>query len=148
MAAGFSAIINGGTYYKPTVVAGTYGQNGIKYDEPKGARQGVISQDASAQARAMIYQARAQYTKSDTSGYYIGGKTGTSQTIGANGQYVDNQTVGTYLGFGGTDNDTKYVIMVQVSGKNMNLEGNKHAMPIFTDLSNWLIGYYQLQPRK
>lgn len=146
--AGFSAIINGGTYYQPTIVAGTYSQGGVKLDEAKPSRQNVISQSASAQTREMVHQARIQYTKADTPGYYIGGKTGTSQTIGANGQYVDNQTVGTYLGFGGTDNDTKYVIMVQVSGKNMNLEGNKHAMPIFTDLSNWLLGYYQLQPRK
>ena len=30
----------------------------------------------------------------------------------------------------------------------MNLEGNKHAMPIFTDISNWLLDYYQVQPRK
>ena len=148
VAAGFSAIINGGTYYQPTVVAGTYGRDGIKLDNSKKVKSNVISQSASAQTREMIHNARTQYTKDDTPGYYIGGKTGTSQTIGASGQYIDSQTIGTYLGFGGTDSDTKYVIMVQVSGKNMNLEGNKHAMPIFTELSNWLIEYYQLQPRK
>lgn len=146
--AGFSAIINGGTYYQPTIVAGIYKQGEVQPDVPKGQRPSVISASASQQAKEMVHQARVQYTKDDTPGYYIGGKTGTSQTIGADGKYVNNETVGTYLGFGGTDTDTKYVIMVQVSGKNMNLEGNKHAMPIFTELSNWLLHYYQLQPRK
>ena len=146
VAAGFSAIINGGTYHAPTVIDGTYKDGQLKPENNSITRPNVISQSASSQAKEMIHQARTGYTHTDTPGYYIGGKTGTSQTL-ENGKYVDTQTVGTYLGFGGTDSESKYVIMVQVSGKNMNLEGNKHAMPIFTDLSNWLLNYYQLQPR-
>lgn len=146
VAAGFSAIINGGTYHSPTIIAGKL-QNGslVKEDNSK-TKPSVISASASAEAKEMVHQARVSFTHDDMPGYYIGGKTGTSQTL-ENGQYVNNQTVGTYLGFGGNDTSSKYVIMVQVSGKNMNLEGNKHAMPIFTDISNWLLGYYQIQPR-
>ncbi len=93
----------------------------------------------------MIHTARATfYSKQDRAGYDIGGKTGTSQTI-ENGKYVDNQTIGTYLGYGG-DSAPRYVIMVEVSGKGKNLQGNKDAMPIFTDISNWLIDYLKLQP--
>lgn len=146
VASGFSAIINGGTYHSPTVLAGTYDGGKLKPENNSTARPNVISPGASAKAKEMIHQARVGYTNTDTPGYYIGGKTGTSQTL-ENGEYINSQTVGTYLGFGGTDAEAKYVIMVQVSGKNMNLEGNKHAMPIFTDLSNWMLGYYQLQPR-
>jgi cell division protein FtsI/penicillin-binding protein 2 len=50
------------------------------------------------------------------------------------------------LGYGG-DNQPQYVIMVQVSGEGMNLEGGKHAAPIFTDISNWMIDYLKLQPK-
>lgn len=144
--AGFSAIINGGTYYAPTVVEGTYTDGKLIDEKRDNSRKGAISASASAQTREMTYQARSGYTSTDLPGYYVGGKTGTSQTI-KDGQYVSTQTIGTYLGFGGTHEETKYVIMVQVSGENMNLEGNRHAMPIFTDISNWLLGYYQLQPR-
>ena len=148
MCAGFSAIVNGGTYHQPTIIAGTVNSdNKLVKASPKPARSGAISPQASRQAREMIHQARVQYTKDDKPGYYIGGKTGTSQTL-ENGQYVSSQTIGTYIGFGGNHNQSKYVIMVQVSGKKMNLEGNKHAMPIFTDISNWLLDYYQVQPRK
>lgn len=148
--AAFSTIINGGTYFTPTVLAGTMSDDGDTFTPatPKESRQGVISKDASDKVREMIHVARDTFYHSvDKNGYYIGGKTGTSQTL-ENGKYVDNQTVGTYLGFGGNSPDTpRYVIMVQVSGKNMNLEGNKHALPIFTDISNWMIDYLKLQPK-
>ena len=148
--AAFSTIINGGTYYTPTVLSGVMNDEGSVFTpaKPKPSTAGVISQDASNKVRAMVHDARAAfYAGKDKKGYYIGGKTGTSQTI-ENGKYVDNQTVGTYLGFGGDSPSTpRYVIMVQVSGKGMNLAGNTDALPIFTDISNWLIDYMKLQPK-
>lgn len=146
VATGFAALVNGGTYHSPTIVEGTYADNKIKQENHSTTREHVISPEASAKTKEMVHQARVGYTQDDLPGYYVGGKTGTSQTL-ENGEYISTQTVGTYLGFGGTDEETKYVIMVQVSGENMNLEGGLHAMPIFTDISNWLLGYYQLQPR-
>ena len=96
--------------------------------------------------REMIINARkAFYAKNDRKGYDIGGKTGTSQTI-VNGKYETDQTIATYLGFGG-DTGPKYVIMVQVSGKNKNFGGGEDAGPIFTDISNWMIDYLKLQPK-
>ncbi len=145
--AAFSAIINGGTYYKPTLYAGV--MNGSTLKETKGTapRTNVISANASSKVRTMIHDARsAFYGGNDRKGYEVGGKTGTSQTL-VNGVYTDDQTIGTYLGYGG-DTKPKYVIMVQVSGKNMNLQGNKDAMPIFTDISNWMIDYLKLQPQQ
>lgn len=147
VASAFGALVNGGTYYAPTVIAGTLDTDGNIVPAPvKTPKVGVISQNTSAKIHTMIHTARATfYAKQDRPGYDIGGKTGTSQTL-VNGQYVDNQTIGTYLGYGG-DTSAKYVIMVQVSGKNLNLQGNKDAMPIFTDISNWLIDYLKLQPK-
>lgn len=148
--AAFSTIINGGTYYTPTVIAGSMSDDGdtFKQAPAKQSRQNVISKTASDEVREMIHIARDTfYHQVDKNGYYIGGKTGTSQTL-ENGKYVDNQTVGTYLGFGGNSSETpRYVIMVQVSGKNMNLVGNKDALPIFTDISNWMLDYLKLQPK-
>lgn len=148
--AAFSTIINGGTYYTPSVIAGKMSDDGTTFTaaEAKMSQQGVISKTASDKLRMMVHNARdAFYSGNDKKGYYIGGKTGTSQTI-ENGKYVDNQTVGTYLGFGGNSPDApRYVIMVQVSGKGMNLAGNTDAMPIFTDISNWMLDYLKLQPK-
>lgn len=150
--AAFSTIINGGNYHTPTVVAGTMSDDGNTFHAAsvKPSRNNVISASASDKVRAMIHEARAAfYSGKDTPGYYTGGKTGTSQTL-RNGQYVDDETVATYLGYGGNESSSagpKYVIMVQVSGKNMNLTGSVDALPIFTDISNWMLDYMKLQPK-
>jgi cell division protein FtsI/penicillin-binding protein 2 len=147
VASAFGSLVNGGKYYQPTVISGTVDANGrLTTAEQKPARDGVISPETSAKIHNMIHTARTTfYAKQDKPGYDIGGKTGTSQTI-ENGKYVDNQTIGTYLGYGG-DSAARYVIMVEVSGKGLNLQGNKDAMPIFTDISNWMIDYLKLQPK-
>lgn len=148
VSAAFSSIINGGNYYSPSVVAGVVDANGQFHETGKNpAQSGVISQATSDTMRDVIVQARrAFYANDDIPGYQIGGKTGTSQAI-KDGKYVFSETIGTYLGFGGSDTP-EYVIMVQISGDDMTLEGGAHAMPIFTDISNWMINYLQLQPRR
>lgn len=150
--AAFSAIINGGTYYLPTVIAGTVNADGAEFTAAatKETRGQVVAAETSDKVRKMMHDARAKfYASRDTSGFYTGGKTGTSETLQDSG-YVDDVTVGSYLGFGGDDSSRdgpKYVIMVRVSGKNLNLGGSTDAMPIFTDISNWMIDYMKLQPK-
>lgn len=146
VSAAFSALVNGGTYYTPTVINGTMNDAVFAPSDPTPSQSGVIRKETSEKVREMVHTARATfYGGSDKKGYEVGGKTGTSQTI-VNNDYSDEQTIGTYLGYGG-DDKPRYVIMVQVSGKGMNLEGGKHAMPIFTDISNWMIDYLKLQPK-
>jgi len=147
VAAGFSAMVNGGTYYSPTVIGGVMDNGSLKPAPVKPARAGIITKDTSTKLRQMTHEARQLFPSGDRPGYYIGGKTGTSQTLDASGNYRFDQTIGTYLGYGGSEDTTKYVIMVQVSGKDMNLEGNIHAKPIFTDISNWMLDYMKLQPK-
>ncbi len=147
VASAFGTLVNGGIYYQPTLLAGTVNTAGtLTPAAAKPGRPGVITPDTSAKIHTMIHTARAAfYAKQDRAGYDIGGKTGTSQTI-RDGKYVDNETIATYLGYGG-DATPRYVIMVQVSGKDLNAQGNKDALPIFTDISNWMIDYLKLQPK-
>lgn len=148
VASSFSAMVNGGTYYSPTVIKGMVNSDGqlVKADK-KTATANIIHPSTSATMRDMIIKARrAFYGDGDLKGYNIGGKTGTSQTL-VNGSYENGQTVATYLGFGG-DTKPKYVIMVQVSGQGKNLAGGEDAMPVFTDISNWMIDYLKLQPQR
>ncbi|MFZ2836160.1 MAG: penicillin-binding protein 2 [Candidatus Saccharimonadales bacterium] len=146
VAAGFSSIINGGHYYKPTILNGVIQPNGDFSQYQVSEPRTTIKESTSAQMRDMTVAARKSFfTTQDKAGYMIGGKTGTSETL-INGDYVKTQTVGSYLGFGG-DDTPRYVIMVQVSADGKNLEGGIHAGPIFTDISNWMIDYLKLQPK-
>jgi cell division protein FtsI (penicillin-binding protein 3) len=144
---GFSSMINGGNYYKPTIIAGEM-VNGEykKNDAVQPLQTGVVTQSTSDQMRQMMETARASsFSRFDKAGYNIGGKTGTSQVI-KNGQYSDNETIGTYLGYGGAQTP-EYVIMVSVTGDNKELQGSRDALPIFTDISNWMIDYLKIQPK-
>lgn len=146
--AGFSAIINGGNYYKPTILDGYIDDGGVYHQNAAvaPAKTGVVMSSTSDQIRAMTHEARSSaFGHVDKPGYYIGGKTGTSQVI-INGEYSNTETVGTYLGYGGVD-QPKYVIMVQVSGKDKELQGARDALPIFTDISNWILDYLKIQPK-
>lgn len=149
VASGFSAIVNGGNYYKPTVINGYMTDGGFQeVPTPKPLRANIIQKSTSDQIKVATHDARAvSFGKTDKPGYYVGGKTGTSQVV-VNGQYSNTETVGTYLGFGGGSEDSpQYVIMVQVSGQGQELGGAQQALPIFTDISNWMLDYLKIQPK-
>jgi len=147
VAAAFCSIANGGNYYKPTVLAGVIDKKG-NYTANKIANPSIpIAKSTADQVREMTHVARTtNFSGVDKPGYYVGGKTGTSN-IAKNGIYADDETIGTYLGYGGSEDLSRYVIMVQVSGDHMEMQGNLDAMPIFTDISNWMLGYLELQPK-
>lgn len=145
----FCSIINGGVYYRPTVVAGVKKGDAVEWSKPQPLRH-TVSAETSAQMRTMLDTARHSFYvgKDDKPGYLIGGKTGTVELL-VNGAYSMKETAGTYVGFGGTDKP-EYVIMIRVSAPNKHvaLEGSVHASPIFTDISNWMIEYLKLSPRR
>ncbi|MCL2869710.1 penicillin-binding protein 2 [Candidatus Saccharibacteria bacterium] len=146
VARAFSAVVNGGKLYQPSVVNGVIDNNGVfKEDKPKIAQKGVIKSSTSASMRQMLTTARNfMFSAEDKKGYQIGGKTGTSQVL-INGSYSMTTTTASYLGFGG-DSGPKYVIMVRMSSPGMNLQGNIDAEPVFSNISNWLIDYLMLKP--
>src|SRR5665648_62884 len=145
VATGFSAIVNGGIYHNPTVIDGYMDGDTFAPNKPTPSRR-ILATSTSKTTKQMIHDARATfYASNDKKGYDIGGKTGTSQTL-INGSYDNNQTVASYLGYGG-DTKPRYVIMVQVSSPGKTFEGNRDAMPIFTDISNWLLDYMRVHPK-
>ena len=145
-ATAFSSIVNGGTLYQPSLIAGTVDSSGnIKKKDSIVRNTNSISSDASKQMRDILVKARKSVNPpKDLPGYRIGGKTGTSETL-VNGKYVENQTIGSYVGFGG-NNSPKFVIMVSVWSEGKNVQGNIHAQPIFTEISNWLLNYLNVKP--
>lgn len=146
---GFSAIVNGGNFYKPTVINGYVDEDGTykQNPTPKPIRLGVVKPGTSRQIKQMTHVARSSFEGIDKRGYYVGGKTGTSQVV-KNGVYAKDETIATYLGYGGSTIDTpEYVIMVSIHGDHRILGGSADAMPIFTDISNWMLDYLKIQPK-
>ncbi|MDO4271807.1 MAG: penicillin-binding protein 2, partial [Candidatus Saccharibacteria bacterium] len=147
VASAFSAVINGGNYYQPTVVKGTL-KDGQKVEEKQAklVAENVLKPDISNTLKDMLYQARylGAGGRYKDNGYYVGGKSGTAQNIDpATGAYSDTLTTGTYLGFGADKTKTpKYVIMVRVDdAHNGGYSGSAAAQPIFDQMSNFMIQY-------
>jgi len=153
-ASAFAAVINGGDYYQPHIVEGVQNDDGsLNNDKPTPKRAGIVSDSASKQLREMTRNALNETPAIAgliKKGYNVGGKTGTSQTIDpATGKYRDDKAIGSYLGYGG-DSVPRYVIMVRVDDAKLSASefaGSEAAAPIFADLSNWLIDYYNIRPR-
>lgn len=138
VAAAFSSVINGGKYYTPTIV---------RSDKEREAVRRTISESTSEEMRKMIIHARGIWKGvNDKAGYEIGGKTGTAQVI-RNGKYILEETEATYIGFGAEKGEMPaYVAMVRIWGDGMALDGGEDAMPIFTEISNFMLNYLKLKP--
>lgn len=146
VAAAFSSLVNGGKYYTPTVIAGTINSNGDYIKKEIATPSTTVSESTANQVKEMTHITRQSLVSNETR-YYTGGKTGTSQVV-KNGVYADDETIATYLGYGGSKETTKYVIMVQVSGDEMEFQGARDAMPIFTEISNWMLNYLEVKPEE
>lgn len=152
-AAAFSAVVNGGDYYRPHVIEGVRSEDGtLKNQPPTPLRKDILNDDTSNQIKEMTRLA-LQETKAISNllkpGYRVGGKTGTSQIIDQRtGKYSNENAVGSYLGYGG-DKTPRYVIMVWVDDAKLSsasFAGSVAAAPIFAQISNWLIDYYNVKP--
>ncbi len=151
-ATAFSAVVNGGYWRTPTVVAGVLDGEKIQQDPSVTSEKiedKILSDETSAMMRDMLIYNRNYKVRGgiDRPGYDVGGKSGTAQVI-KNGAYDDtmSETVGTYIGFvapsGGMP---QYVIMVKMLGDGAYLDGGI-ASNLFDTVSSYLIDYYKIKP--
>jgi cell division protein FtsI/penicillin-binding protein 2 len=148
IASAFSSVVNGGEYFKPTVVAGEMVDGEFKRKEYEEADHATVSAETSRTMRQMLTETRPLYPQNtkDDQGLYIGGKTGTAQAI-RNGKYVMDETIATYVGFGAKDKNSnpQYVVFVKFWEKNRQMTGDYHAMPAFNEMSKYLIEYFRMK---
>lgn len=148
VAAAFSSVINGGEFYTPTVVKGKLENGEITGITPRKAVRRTVTQETSAAMREMLYNTRRSWRTNglDAAGYYVGGKTGTAQVI-KDGEYSFDETVATYIGFGGTEGELPaYVIMVRVWEDGKTAGGEAQALPVFNALKTYVQDYLKIEP--
>jgi len=152
VASAFSSLVNGGKYYRPTIVAGTMNNDVFYRDSNNDAIRQTIAESTSTQMRSMLEEVRAnEVPKSgDKAGYKIGIKTGTSETYDASGKYTSDATIASVIGYGRKNIEgsmPEYVVMVRLDGSSL-LWGSLDAVPVFTEISNYLLEYLRIEPIK
>lgn len=148
VAAGLASLINGGEYFTPTVVAGEMVEGKFAEKEEQAPVRRTVSAETSATMREMMYNTRKSWRENgtDPAGYYIGGKTGTAQAI-KNGGYSFDETIATYVGFGGAEGgEPEYLIMVRVWENDKKAAGDAHALPVFNALKAQVQDYLKIKP--
>lgn len=103
LAAGFAALVNGGVYHRPTLLAG-----------PRDPGHRVLSHAISDEMRAMLRQVVLEGTagKADAKGFRVGGKTGTAEKPGVGG-YQRKSLISTFAGVFPMD-APRYVIIASL----------------------------------
>ncbi len=150
MGAALSSLINGGTYYKPTIIEAIQNEDGDDVtQEPKVVRDGVIRPDLSDDIVSLMEEvARQNIGSAMRNGYSVGGKTGTAEIAMPEGGYYTDRFNGTYLGFVG-GNEPEYVIVISViEPKIPGYAGSQAAAPIFSDIVNMLVDNFGVTPKR
>lgn len=148
VATAFSAVVNGGDYYTPTLVAGEIKNGEFVRDVLKERDHQAIESSTSETMRKMLHTARLVFpnVKYYDEGVYVGGKTGTAQVV-KNGKYTFDETIATYIGYGARSETDypEYVIMTKVWEDNRRLDGGMHAKPIFDEISQFMVNYLKMR---
>ncbi|MBR3257184.1 penicillin-binding protein 2 [Candidatus Saccharibacteria bacterium] len=146
---GYNTLVNGGKKVTPSVVEGEM-VGGELVKKERGEGEQVISEETSRVMREMLWGTRTTYRANgtDPAGYYIGGKTGTAQVI-RDGKYSMDEWVATYVGFGGTEGELpEYTVMVRIWKDGETTSAETYALPIFSEISNYMINYLKLRPKQ
>jgi cell division protein FtsI/penicillin-binding protein 2 len=147
----FSAVINGGTLYKPYVVETITTAGQEKKIEPTIVKENIISADTSSQLRDMLINVveKGFGHLAKISGYWIGGKTGTSQvpysSLGINQSGYSDHTWQTFMGFAPALNP-KFIVLIKLNNPTATKTSEYSAVPIFHDLAKYIFDYWQIPP--
>lgn len=145
----YAAIANGGQLMKPYVVEKQILPDGVELEtQPTVVRQ-VISDHTSRVLSAMLVNVidGGHAKLAQVPGYFMAGKTGTAQVVGANGTYDANRHNDTFVGFGPTS-DPQFVMLIRFT-EPANVEwAASSAAPLWGEIAKYLVQYYHIAPDK
>jgi cell division protein FtsI/penicillin-binding protein 2 len=154
MGAALSSVLNGGTYYQPTLVDETIASNGqVTPNKPKVVETHTVGPNIGPELIPLMQNVVTTYLNegfpymSFPSNYLVGGKTGTAQIAQPGGGYYANKFNGTYIGFVG-GNKVQYVIVVFNNQPNVvGYAGSHGGQPVFADIAHMLINNGYVTPK-
>jgi cell division protein FtsI/penicillin-binding protein 2 len=154
MAAADSAMLNGGTYYRPSLVDEFVSPDGESTKvKPDVIKKGVVSERVSRQmVPLMEHVVRQHYVEGfsylDFShNYIVGGKTGTAEVAEPGGKYSKTEFNGTYAGFVGGDKPEYIIVVYNIKPGVAGYAGSNAGQPVFADLAHMLIDNSYVTPK-
>jgi cell division protein FtsI (penicillin-binding protein 3) len=149
MTAAMSAIANGGKLYQPRLIHAEIGPDyEVKTIKPKLINGQSISPTTASTLTGMLEMVvqKGSGWATRMPGYRIAGKTGTAQIPRADGKgYEEGKNIGSFIGFAPAESP-RFVMMVRVDEPRTNGFAESTAVPIFGEITKWLLNYYAIAP--
>lgn len=149
-----SSVINGGTYYQPSLVDAIIGPNGNEQvEQPKVLERNVVSPNVGKELIPLMegvvtaYLHGGSYFMNFPSNYIVGGKTGTAQVAKPTGGYYKNIYDGSYIGFVGGNKPQYLVVVYNIKPNITGYAGTFGGQPIFADIVHMLINEGYVTPK-
>jgi len=154
MAAADSAVLNGGTYYKPHLVDQYIKSNGqVVVNKPVAESTNVVSPKVSQELQPLMEYVVQQHLLAGfpylnfPANYIVGGKTGTAQIAQPGGGYYANKYNGTYVGFVGGDKPQYVIVVYNIQPNVPGYAGTYGGQPVFSDIAHMLINNSFVTPK-
>src|SRR5256885_2743127 len=146
LASAYAAIANGGTLYRPYVVASRRDADGEHRTAPVAVRR-VISEETAATMVTMLTTTvdNGIANAASLKGYSVAGKTGTAQIPSDEGRYVDDADISSFPGFVPAI-DPRLVVVVVLEKPQSKLLGTVPAMNTFKAIATDALRYARVQP--
>ncbi len=146
LAMAYAALANGGTLYRPYVVASRRDADGEHRTAPVPVRQ-VVTPETAATLRDMLLSTVDDGIAHNAAipGFSVAGKTGTAQIASPDGSYLSDQYVSSFAGFFPAD-DPKYVVLVVLEKPQSRLLGTVTATDAFKGVAQDILRYARIQP--
>ncbi len=138
LAAGYSALANGGLQVTPYVARDA---------APQGPGRRVISEETSTIVRGMLQSVVDEGTGhlALIPGYTVAGKTGTAQKVDPKTGTYGDEYITSFIGFAPAS-DPRYLILIAVDEPQKDLFGEVVAAPAFQDVMGFTLGYFNVPP--
>ncbi len=145
---GVCSVINGGTLYKPYLVASvdSYDGKNLATREPQPVRR-TVSEATSQKMRDYLVGvvANGGGSKAGVAGYSVGGKTGTAQKY-AGGTIAQGKYISSFIGFAPAENPKYAVLMIVDEPQGYMYYGSLVAAPYAGNVFSKIFDYTALPP--
>jgi cell division protein FtsI (penicillin-binding protein 3) len=150
MASVYATIANDGVRVKPSLIAGTTGEDGAFTPSPRQQSKQVISPETAKQIRDMlegVISKEGTAPKARIHGYRVAGKTGTAEMVNpSSGLYDGTRYTSSFTGFAPADDPQLVVQVVLQEPKKGSHYGGDSAAPVFRDVMGFALQSRKIPP--
>lgn len=148
MASAISAIANDGKLMRPHLVEKIVEPDGQEeIIAPEEIRQVVSPQTAGKLTAMLVSTVRNGYDKVKIKDYFIAGKTGTAQIASSDKRGYSDETIHSFVGYAPAYNP-KFLVYITMEKPHGIEFASDSLAPVFSDIAQYLLNYYEIAPEQ